>query len=73
VIYFKIFWFEHCLMIQKVSGSGILEAFMMANGKMTKSMVKVRKSDLLYDLLIWTLFDDSKGKWFGDNGRRYEG
>ena len=47
---------------------------MKANGKMTKSMAKVRKSDLLYDLFILTLyFDDSLGKWFGKNRSRYEG
>jgi len=46
---------------------------MKANFKMTKGKVKVRKSYLLYDLLILTLFDDSKGKWFGNSGDRYEG
>ena len=25
------------------------------------------------DLFILTLFDDSKGKWFGKSGERYEG
>jgi len=56
-------------MIQKVSCSRIMETYMKANGKMTKSMAKVRKSDLLYDLFILTLyFDDSLGKWFENNG-----
>ena len=68
-----IYWFKHSLMIQKARCSVMMEAGMKASGKMVKGMAKVRKSDLLYDLLIWTLFDDSKGKWFGDNGRRYEG
>jgi len=30
-------------MIQKVSGSDIVESFIKANGKMTKTTVKVRK------------------------------
>jgi len=46
---------------------------MKASGKMVKGMAKVRKSDLLYDLLILTLFDDSIGKFFWKNGDRYEG
>jgi len=46
---------------------------MKASGKMTKSMAKVRKSDLLCYLLIQTLFNDSKGKLFWDNEIRYEG
>jgi len=60
-------------MIQKVSGSGIMEEDMKVSGKMIKSMVKVRNSDLLYDFLIRTLFDDSKGKWYGYLGIIYEG
>jgi len=56
-------------MIQKVSCSRIMETDMKASEKMTKSMAKVRKSDLLYDLFILTLyFDDSLGKWFENNG-----
>jgi len=47
---------------------------MKASGKMTKSMAKVRKSDFLYDLFILTLYlDDSLGKWFENNGDKYEG
>jgi len=46
---------------------------MKASGKMTKCMAKVRNKWLLYDLLIQTLFDDSIGKWFWNNGNRYEG
>jgi len=60
-------------MIQKVSGSGIMEEDMKVSGKMIKSMVKVRNSDLLYDFLIRTLFDDSKGKWYGYLEIIYEG
>ena len=54
-------------MIQKVSYSGIMEADMKASGKMEKSMAKVRKSDLVYDLLILTLWNDSLGKLFYNN------
>jgi len=43
---------------------------MKASGKMAKSMAKVRKSDLVYDLLILTLFDDSIGKWFRNGDRK---
>jgi len=46
---------------------------MMVSGKMTMSMAKVRKSDLLYYLLIITSFNDSIGNMFYDNGDRYEG
>jgi len=46
---------------------------MKVSGKMTKSMAKVRKRDLLYYLLIQTFFDDAKGKLFWDNEIRYEG
>jgi len=46
---------------------------MKVSGKMAKSMAKVRKSYLFYDLLIQTLLDDSKGKEFWNNGDRYEG
>ena len=46
---------------------------MKASGKMAKSMVKVRKSDLLYYLLILPLFDDAKGKLFYNNEIEYEG
>jgi len=60
-------------MIQKVSNLGILESFMKESGKMTKSMARVRKSDLLCVLLILTLFDDSKGKLFWNNEIEYEG
>ena len=41
---------------------------MKASLKMTNSMAKV-----LYDLLTLTMFDDSIGKWFGNNGDKYEG
>jgi len=46
---------------------------MKASGKMANSMAKVRNKWLIYDLLILTLFDDSIGKWFWNNGERYEG
>jgi len=46
---------------------------MKVSGKMTMSMAKVRKSDLLYYLLIITSFNDSIGNMFYDNGDRYEG
>ena len=46
---------------------------MKANLKMANSMTKVRNKCLLYDLLILTLFDDSIGEWFGNDGDRYEG
>jgi len=46
---------------------------MMVSGKMTMSMAKVRKSDLLYYLLIITSFNDSIGNMFYDDGDRYEG
>ena len=60
-------------MIRQVSGSGIMETDMKVSGKMTKSMAKVRNKSLLYDLLILTLFDDSIGTQFGNDGNRYEG
>jgi len=46
---------------------------MKASGKMEKSMAKVRKSDLVYDLLILTLWNDSLGKLFYNNEIEYEG
>jgi len=46
---------------------------MKASGKMATGMAKVRNKWLLYDLLILTLFDDSIGEWFGNDGDRYEG
>jgi len=46
---------------------------MKASGKMANSKVEVRKKWLIYDLFILTLFDDSIGEWFGNNGNRYEG
>jgi len=46
---------------------------MKVSGKMTMSMAKVRKSDLLYYLLIITSFNDSIGNMFYDDGDRYEG
>ena len=47
---------------------------MKENGKMARSMVKVRKSDWLNYLLILTLFNSLIiGKYFYDNGERYEG
>ena len=46
---------------------------MKASIKMTTGMAKVRNNDLLDDLFIQTLFDDSIGEWFGNNGHRYEG
>jgi len=46
---------------------------MKASGKMATGMAKVRNNRLLYDLLILTLFDNSIGKWFGNNGNIYEG
>jgi len=46
---------------------------MKASLKMAKSMAKVRNKWLLYDLLILTLFDDSIGKLFWNNGDKYEG
>jgi len=46
---------------------------MKASGKIANTMAKVRNKWLLYDLLILTLLDDSIGKWFGNNGDRYEG
>ena len=49
-------------MIQKASGSGIVETDMKVSGKMVKSMAKVRKSDFLCNLLNLTVFYDSKGK-----------
>jgi len=57
-------------MIQKVSTSVFMDTDMKASGKMAKSMAKVRKSDLVYDLLILTLFDDSIGKWFRNGDRK---
>jgi len=60
-------------MIQKVSTSVFMDTDMKVSGKMTKSMAKVRKSDLLCVLLILTLFDDSKGKLFWNNEIEYEG
>jgi len=59
-------------MIKKASISKIMETDMKVNGKMPKSMAKVRKK-LFMLWLILILFDDSKGKWFGNNGDRYEG
>jgi len=58
-------------MIQQVRNSGMMDADMKVSLKMANSMAKV--SDLLDDLLILTLFDDLIGKWFGNNGDRYEG
>jgi len=46
---------------------------MKVSGKMIKSMAEVRKRDSLYDFLIRTMFDDSKGKWFGYFGIIYDG
>ena len=46
---------------------------MKASIKMATGMAKVRNNDLLDDLFIQTLFDDSIGEWFGNNGNRYEG
>ena len=60
-------------MVQKVSGSGMMETDMKVSLKIIDSMAKVRKKWLLYDLLILTLFNDSIGKWFGNDGKRYEG
>jgi len=57
-------------MMLKVSCSGIMKSDMKESGKMAKSIAKVRKSDLLYDLLILTLFDDSIGKWFRNRDRK---
>jgi len=37
---------------------------MKASGKMTKSMAKVKRVSLFYDLLILILFDDSKRQVF---------
>ena len=51
-----------------------METDTKASGKMTKSLVKVRKKrSTLQFLLIFKLFDDSIGKWFGNSGDRYEG
>ena len=51
----------------------MMEKDMKASGKITKCMAKVRNKWLLYDLLILTLFDDSIGIYFWNNGNRYEG
>jgi len=47
---------------------------MKESGKTTICMVKVRKSDWLNDLLILSLFNTLIiGKFFYNNGDRYEG
>ena len=46
---------------------------MKANGKMASCMAKVKNKLFTYDLLILTLFDNSKGKEFWNNGDIYEG
>ena len=56
-------------MIQKVRNSGIMETDMKVSIKMASCMAKVKKNDWL----ILSLFDDFVGKWFWNNGERYEG
>jgi len=59
--------------IFKVSSSRIVEADMKVSGKMIIIMVKVRKKDL-YLRIYWSQqCFYSWGKWFGNNGVRYEG
>jgi len=50
-----------------------METDMKASLKIATGMAKARKKQFTLWLLILTLFDNSKGEWFGNNGNRYEG
>jgi len=50
----------------------MMEIDMKVNGKMVNCMAKVRNKWFILWLIL-SLFGDSLGKWFGNNGNRYEG
>jgi len=55
--WFMIYWLKYCLIILQANGSGIMGTHMKANLKIPNFMAKVERSELIYDLLIQTLFN----------------